>query len=32
MNESVVKNIGTDVCGNFCKSQDLMREIITELV
>ena len=31
MNESVVKNIGTDVCGNFCKAQDLMREIITEL-
>ena len=29
MNESVVKNIGTDVCGNFCKAQDLMREIIT---
>lgn len=31
MNESVVKSIGTDVCGNFCKAQDLMREIITEL-
>lgn len=31
MNESVVKNIGTDVCGDFCKSQDLMREIIMEL-
>ena len=31
MNESVVKNIGTDVCGDFCKAQDLMREIITEL-
>ena len=31
MNESVVKNIGTDVCGNFCKAQDLIREIITEL-
>lgn len=31
MNESVVKNIGTDVCGNFCKAQDLMREIITEI-
>jgi len=31
MNESVVKQIGTDVCGDFCKSQDLMREIITEL-
>ena len=32
MNESVVKGIGTDVCGDFCKAQDLMREIITELV
>ena len=31
MNESVVKSIGTDVCGDFCKAQDLMREIITEL-
>jgi hypothetical protein len=31
MNESVIKNIGTDVCGDFCKAQDLMREIITEL-
>lgn len=31
MNESVIKQIGTDVCGNFCKAQDLMREIITEL-
>jgi len=31
MNESVVKNIGTDVCGDFCKAQNLMREIITEL-
>lgn len=31
MNESVVKKIGTDVCGDFCKAQDLMREIITEL-
>ena len=31
MNESVAKQIGTDVCGNFCKAQDLMREIITEL-
>ena len=31
MNESVVKGIGTDVCGDFCKAQDLMREIITEL-
>jgi hypothetical protein len=32
MNESVMKQIGTDVCGDFCKSHDLMREIITELV
>ena len=31
MNESVVKKIGTDVCGDFCKAQNLMREIITEL-
>ena len=32
MNESVVKSIGTDVCGDFCKAQDLMREIITGLI
>ena len=33
MNESVnpLKQIGTDVCGEYCKAQDLMREIITEL-
>ena len=31
MNESVVKSIGTDVCGDFCKAESLMREIITEL-
>ena len=31
MNESVVKQIGTDVCGDYCKAQDLMREIITEI-
>jgi hypothetical protein len=31
MNESVVRKIGTDVCGDFCKAQNLMREIITEL-
>ena len=31
MNESVVKQIGTDVCGDFCKAEGLMREIITEL-
>ena len=32
MNESVIQSIGTDVCGDFCKAQNLMREIITELV
>jgi len=34
MNESVnpLKQIGTDVCGEYCKAQDLMREIITEIV
>jgi hypothetical protein len=33
MNESVnpLKQIGTDVCGEYCKAQDLMREIITEI-
>ena len=34
VNESVNKGlqqIGTDVCGDFCKAQDLMREIITEI-
>lgn len=31
MNESVIKQIGTDVCGDYCKAQDLMREIITEI-
>jgi hypothetical protein len=31
MNESVIKNIGTDVCGDFCKAHDLMREIIIEI-
>jgi len=33
VNESYnpLKNIGTDVCGDYCKAQDLMREIITEL-
>ena len=31
MNESVVSKIGTDICGDFCKAQNLMREIITEL-
>jgi len=31
MNESVMKQIGTDSCGDFCKAQDLMREILTEL-
>ena len=34
MNESVnpLKQIGTDACGDYCKAQDLMREIITEIV
>jgi hypothetical protein len=32
MNESVIKQIGTDVCGDYCKAQDLMREIITGLI
>jgi len=34
MNESVnpLKQIGTDVCGEYCRAQDLMREIITEIV
>lgn len=31
MNESVMKQIGTDVCGDWCKSQYLMQEIITDL-
>ncbi len=34
VNESVNKSlqqIGTDVCGDYCKAQDLMREIITEI-
>jgi hypothetical protein len=34
VNESVnrgLQQIGTDVCGDFCKAQDLMREIITEI-
>jgi len=31
MNESVANKIGTDICGKYCKSQDLMREIIMEL-
>jgi len=30
-NEGVINESGTDVCGDFCKAQDLMREIITEL-
>jgi len=34
VNESYnpLKQIGTDVCGDYCKAQDLMREIITEIV
>jgi len=31
LNESVMTQIGTDACGDFCKAQDLMREILTEL-
>jgi hypothetical protein len=33
VNESVnpLAKIGTDVCGDYCKAQDLMREIITEI-
>ena len=33
VNESVnpLSKIGTDVCGDYCKAQDLMREIITEI-
>ena len=34
VNESVnrgLQQIGTDVCGDYCKAQDLMREIITEI-
>lgn len=31
MNESVMKQIGTDVCGDWCKSQYLIQEIITDL-
>ena len=30
LNEGLRK-IGTDVCGDYCKAQDLMREIITEI-
>ena len=32
MNESVINQIGTDICGDYCKAQDLMREIITGLI
>jgi hypothetical protein len=31
LNESIIKNSGADVCGKYCKSQDLMREIMMEL-
>lgn len=31
LTESTLKKIGTDVCGDFCKAQNLMREIITEI-
>jgi len=34
VNESVnrgLQQIGTDICGEYCRAQDLMREIITEI-
>ena len=31
INESVINKIGTDICGKYCRAQDLMREIIVEL-
>ncbi len=31
-NKNVVSQTTADICGDFCKSQDLMREIITELI
>lgn len=31
LTESTLKKIGADVCGDFCKAQNLMREIITEI-
>lgn len=31
LTENTLKKIGSDVCGDFCKAQDLMREIITEV-
>lgn len=30
-NDSILNQIGTDMCGDYCKAQDLMREIIVEL-
>jgi hypothetical protein len=31
LNENLIKNSGADICGKFCKSHDLMREIIIQL-
>ena len=31
LTESTLKKIGADVCGDFCKAQNLMREIIMEI-
>jgi hypothetical protein len=31
LTENTLKQIGSDVCGDWCKAQDLMREIIMEL-
>lgn len=31
INEGVINQIGTDICGKYCRAQDLMREIIVEL-
>lgn len=31
LTESVRMQIGTDICGKYCRAQDLMREIITEI-
>ena len=31
MNESVNKGVQQEVCNEWCKAQDLMREIITEI-
>lgn len=31
LQENIMKQIGTDSCGEYCKAQDLMREILMEL-